>query len=128
MSVRLFIEEGTWSELPTLVQDCDYPQPRYGHACTVHKHIMYIQGGHVLYTANRWGFTSELLSFNMDTNTWSLETPHYMKHPPPGQINAAIGKPENYLFLHRDFHVAFYFNGKIVIYGGRSMSCNYYYI
>ena len=110
-----------WEDVATLVEDnSHYPQPRYGHACTVNGNMMYIHGGHVLYAPTKWAFTSELFSFNMETGTWMLESPHYMKHPPPSQIEAVVGKPQNYLFLHRDFHVALYFNGKIILYGGRS--------
>jgi hypothetical protein len=128
------IETNEWMELATLVEGREYPYPRYGHTCVADGSMMYIHGGHVLYSGNRWGFTSELISFNMETDTWRVESPHYAKHPPPHMVDAVVGKPPNYLYLHRDYHVGVFYDNKIIIIGGRtpenlvniSTSCLFY--
>ena len=123
-----YIASGIWQEIATLVEDCDYPMARYGSACTTNGPIMYIHGGHVQYGTNKWGFTSELISFNMETRTWRIESPHFSKHPPPTQLEAVVGKPQNYLFLHRDFHTAVTIKDKIIVFGGRSKFKYYSFI
>lgn len=62
------------------------------HTCRVNGPIIYIHEGHVLYAPNKWGFISELLLFNMETNTWRLESPHCMKHPGPTQLDAVCAQ------------------------------------
>lgn len=111
--------------MPTLVDDCPYPLPRYGHAVTMNddRSVLYIHGGHIKYAQRRWawGFTSELLALDLATMTWRVESPHYCKHPSnDNRDDAVIGKPPNYLMLHRDYHTAVHVNNKIILYGGRS--------
>ena len=118
----LFVDSGEWNDVLTFVEGCDYPMPRYGHASTTNNNsVLYIHGGHIKYDNRKFGFTSELLSLDLATMTWKVESPHFSKHPSNQQtLNAVFGKPRNYLMLHRDYHTSAYINNKIILFGGRS--------
>ena len=111
------IKNNSWMTLDCLVEDCAYPSARFGHACAVNGPIMYIQGGRVERDSYRGDlYTAELLSFNMETRIWRVETPNY-EIPPTG---GGFPLPRDFLLLHRDFHSAVSVDGKIIVFGGRS--------
>ena len=113
------IKNNSWMTLDCLVEDCAYPSARFGHACAVNGPIMYIQGGRVEQGSYRGDlYTAELLSFNMETGVWRVETPNY-KIPPTGGYGG-LPLQRDFLLLHRDFHSAVYVDGKIIVFGGRS--------